>query len=74
MTVRLDVSEDEWRRRNQGREPQGRGNVPALRTRERNKRLGRSKTTLESRVQVQTVGLNAETKKIGTEPKGRCFS
>jgi hypothetical protein len=30
MTVRLDVSEDEWRRRNHGMEPQGRGNVPAL--------------------------------------------
>ena len=44
-------------------EPQGRGNVPALRTPERNKRLGLSKTTLESRVHVQTVGLNAETKK-----------
>jgi hypothetical protein len=27
-----------------------------------------SKTTLESRVHVQTVGLNAETKKFGTEP------
>ena len=44
-------------------EPQGRGNVPALHTPERNKRLGLSKTTLESRVHVQTVGLNAETKK-----------
>ena len=44
-------------------EPQGRGNVLALRARERNKRLGLRKTTLESRVHVQTVGLNAETKK-----------
>src|SRR5712691_4961651 len=42
-------------------EPQGRGNVPALHTPERNKRLGLRKTTLESRGHVQTVGLNAET-------------
>jgi hypothetical protein len=54
---------NEWRRRNKGMEPQGRGNVLALRARERNKRLGLRKTTLESRVHVQTVGLNAETKK-----------
>src|SRR5216684_39060 len=42
-------------------EPQGRGNVPALHTPERNKQLGLRKTTLESRGHVQTVGLNAET-------------
>ena len=58
---------------NKGMEPQGRGNVPALHTPERNKRLGLSKTTLESRVHVQTVGLNAE-QSIGIEPKRRCFS
>src|SRR5258708_11945158 len=52
---------NEWRRRNKGMEPQGRGNVPALHTPERNKRLGLRKTTLESRGHVQTVGLNAET-------------
>jgi hypothetical protein len=49
-------------------EPQGRGNVPALHTPERNKRLGLRKTTLESRVHVQTVGLNAE-QSIGIEPR-----
>jgi hypothetical protein len=54
-------------------EPQGRGNVPALHTPERNKRLGLRKTTLESRVHVQTVGLNAE-QSIGIEPKRRYFS
>src|SRR5713101_4517071 len=44
-------------------EPQGRGSVPAFRTRRRNRALGLRKTTLRSRVHVQTVGLNAETKK-----------
>src|SRR5882762_4850339 len=53
-----------WRRRDKGMEPQGRGNVPARHTPERDKRLGLRKTTLESRVHVQTVGLNAETKKV----------
>src|SRR5260370_34364668 len=42
-------------------EPQGRGKVPARHTPERDKLLGLSKTTLESRGHVQTVGLNAET-------------
>ena len=54
-------------------EPQGRGNVPALHTPERNKRLGLSKTTLESRVYVQTVGLNAETKKGRHRAEGEIF-
>src|SRR5713226_7242294 len=44
-------------------EPQGRGSVSPLRTRRRNRALGLRKTTLRSRVHVQTVGLNAETKK-----------
>ena len=39
-------------------------------TPERDKRLGLRKTTLESRGHVQTVGLNAETKSVGTEPRG----
>jgi hypothetical protein len=55
-------------------EPQGRGNVPARHTPERNKRLGLRKTTLESRAHVQTVGLNAETKGVGTEPKEKNVS
>src|SRR5260221_1096775 len=44
-------------------EGQGRGSVSPLRTRRRNRALGLSKTTLRSRVHVQTVGLNAATKK-----------
>src|SRR6266404_5556951 len=43
-------------------EPQG-GSVSPLRTRRPNRALGLSKTTLRSRVHVQTVGLNAATKK-----------
>ena len=70
MTVRLAVSENEWRRHNKDMEPQGRGNVPALRTRKRKKRLGLSKSTLESRVHVKTVGLNAKTKKDRYQPEG----
>src|ERR1700688_2297511 len=55
-------------------EPQGRGNVPARHTPERNKRLGLRKTTLESRVHVQTVGLNAETKKVSAPSRRRRMS
>src|SRR5580704_18381746 len=54
-------------------EPQGRGNIPALHTPERNKRLGLRKTTLESRVHVQTVGLNAETTTSRHRAKGELF-
>src|SRR5713101_3225092 len=55
-------------------EPQGRGNVPALQAPERNKRLGLSKTTLESRVHVQTSWAECRDKKsFGTEPKGKIF-
>src|SRR5467141_4451927 len=45
-------------------EPQGRGNVPALQAPERNKRLGLSKTTLESRVHVQTSWAECRDKKV----------
>src|SRR5712691_10843397 len=62
-TVRLVVSENDWRRHGSEMEPQGRGSVSPLRTRRRNRALGLSKTTLRSRVHVQTVGLKAATKK-----------
>src|SRR5207245_11649945 len=55
---------NEWRGRNKGMEPQGRGNVPARHTRERNKRLGLSKTTLESRLHVQTSSAECRDKKL----------
>ena len=73
MTVRLDVSEDEWRR-NKDMEPQRRGSVPPLHTRKGNRTLGLSKTTLGGGVHVQPVGLNAETKKDGHRADGeRCL-
>ena len=73
MTVRLDVSEDEWRR-NKDMEPQRRGSVPPLHTRKGNTTLGLSKTTLGGGVHVQPVGLNAETKKDRHRADGeRCL-
>src|ERR1700730_16164643 len=58
----------------QGYGTQGRENVPARHTPERNKRLGLRKTTLESRVHVQTVGLNAKTKKVSAPSRRGTFS
>src|SRR4029077_1800094 len=73
MTVRLDVSEDEWCR-NKDMEPQRRGSVPPLHTRKGNRTLGLSKTTLGGGVHVQPVGLNAETKKDRHRADGeRCL-
>ncbi|HET6887293.1 MAG TPA: hypothetical protein VFH87_05145, partial [Candidatus Udaeobacter sp.] len=55
--VRLVVSENGGRRHNSKMELQGRT----------------EKTTLRVRAHVQTVGLNAEKKMIGFEPKGKVF-
>src|ERR1700719_753002 len=49
MTVRLDVSENEWRRHNKDMEPQRTGCVRPLHTRKRNRTLGLRKTALASR-------------------------
>src|SRR5258708_8771302 len=62
MTVRLDVSENEWRR-HKDMQPQRRGSVLPLHIWKRNRTLGLRKTTLGVGVHVQRVGLNAETKK-----------
>jgi hypothetical protein len=62
-TVRLVVSENDWRRHDSAMEPQGGGNISPLPARRRNRTRSLSNTTLEARVHVQTVGLNAETKK-----------
>ena len=73
ITVRLDVSETNgavatrvWNHREE---------ETFLRFTRRNEisDSALSKTTLESRVHVQKVGLNAE-QSIGIEPKGRYFS
>ena len=44
MTIRLDVSENEWRRHNKDMEPQRTGCVRPLHTRKRNRTLGLRKT------------------------------
>jgi len=72
ITVRLDVSETNGavttRKWNHGK----RKSVSPLTA---TKRIGcLRKTTLESRAHVQTVGLNAETKGVGTEPKEKNVS
>lgn len=64
MTVRLDVSENEWRRHNKDRKSQRTGCVRPLDTRKRNRTLGLGKTARPSRAHVQAIGLNAETKKL----------
>jgi hypothetical protein len=61
-TVRLVVSENDWRRHDREMEPQRRGSVSPLRTQRPNRATRLRRTTLRSRVHVQTVGLNAETK------------
>src|SRR5580692_9402296 len=73
MTVRLDVSEDEWRRPNEDMKPQRRGSVPPLHPRKRNRTLALSKTTLGVKVHVHPVGLNAETKKDRHRADGEVF-
>src|SRR5258706_10374522 len=72
MTVRLDVSENEWRR-HKDMEPQRRGSVLPLHIWKRNRTLGLRKTTLEVGVHVQRVGLNAETKKDRHRAEGEMF-
>src|SRR5260370_24899453 len=62
MTVRLDVSETNGRR-NKGMEPQGGRRISPFRVKKRSMKLRRLSKTTRSRVHVQTVGLNAETKK-----------
>src|SRR5260370_37752121 len=55
-------------------EPQGRGKVPARHTPERDKRLGLSKTTLESRVHVQTSWAECRDKKGSASSRRRDIS
>ena len=69
----LLVSENEWRRHDSEMEPQGRRTVSPLYTRRPNRTLRLRKTTLESRVHVQTIRLNAE-KIISAPSRRRGFS
>ena len=69
----LYVSENEWRRHNSEMELQGRGSLAPLCTRRRHRTLGLRKTTLRTKVHVQTVGLNAE-KRSASSRRGAVFS
>src|SRR5216684_8160708 len=70
MTVRLDVSENEWRRHNKDMEPQRRGSVPPLHTRKLKRTLDLSKTTLGSRSARSTSWAECRDKK-GSAPSRR---
>jgi hypothetical protein len=73
-TVRLVMfQKNDGRRHNSEMEPQGRGSLPPLYTRRQNRALSLSKTTHEARVHVQTVGLNAKTKKDRHRAEGETF-
>src|SRR5262249_10863674 len=63
QSYRLVVSENDGRRHNSEMEPQGRTIASPSRTRRQSKTLCLKKTALRVRNYVQTVGLNAETKK-----------
>ena len=64
ITVRLDVSETNGAVANKGMEPQGRRRISPFRVTKRSTKLRRLSKTTRLRVHVQTVGLNAETKKV----------
>src|SRR5215472_14626795 len=69
----LVVSENDGRRHNSQMEPQGRTIDSPFRTRRQSKTLCLEKATLRVRDYVQTVGLNAETKKDRHRAEGEIF-
>ena len=71
--VRLVVSENDGRRHNSEMEPQGRTIDTLFHTRRQSQILCLAKTTLRLRDYVQTVGLNAETKKNRHRAEGETF-
>jgi len=71
--VRLVVSENDGAVTNSEMEPQGRTIASPSRTRRQSKTLCLEKTTLRVRDYVQTVGLNAETKKDRHRAAGEKF-
>ena len=74
ITVRLDVSETNGAVANKGMEPQGRRRTSPFRVTKRSTKLRRLSKTTRSRVHVQTVGLNAETKKVSAPSRRREMS
>jgi hypothetical protein len=73
QSYRLVVSENDGRRHNSEMEPQGRTIASPSRTRRQSKTLCLEKTALRVRNYVQTVGLNAETKKDRHRAAGEIF-
>src|SRR5262252_6259930 len=73
QSYRLVVSENDGRRHNSEMEPQGRTIASPSRTRRQSKTLCLEKTALKVRNYVQTVGLNAETKKDRHRAAGEIF-
>jgi hypothetical protein len=71
--VRLVVSENDGRRHNSEMEPQGRTIDTLFHTQRQSKTLCLEKTTLRVSDYVQTVGLNAETKKGRHRAEGEKF-
>src|SRR5215469_8814057 len=69
----LLFSENDGHRHNSEMEPQGRTIASPSRTRRQSKTLCLEKTTLRRRDYVQTVGLNAETKKDRHRAEGEIF-
>ena len=74
ITVRLDVSETNGAVANKGMEPQGRRRISPFRVTKRSTKLRRLSKTTRLRVHVQTVGLNAETKKVSAPSRRRRMS
>ena len=64
---------NDWRRHNREMEPQERRFASPFQTRRQPKTFTLGKTTLRVRVHVQTVGLNAETKKHRHRAEGEIF-
>jgi len=73
QSYRLVVSENDGRRHTSEMEPQGRTIASPSRTRRQSKTLCLEKTALRVRNYVQTVGLNAETKKDRHRAAGEIF-
>jgi hypothetical protein len=71
--IRLDVSENDWRRHESEMDHREEESFSPLRTRRRTMTLGLRKATLRSRVHVQAVGLNAEPKKVRHRAEGEVF-
>jgi hypothetical protein len=73
-TIRLVVSENDWRRHDRKMEPREEKSLSSLCTRRRTRAFGPRKVTLRSKIHLQPVGLNAEAKRSGIEPRRRYFS